>query len=61
MSANNPTPGLAWICLHCPVCRRARRKQRGLAYWLVRKVEHKTCPFCRAYERAFNRPPHAQI
>ena len=42
---------LANVCLNCPVCRRARQHQRGAAFWLVRKVEGRVCPFCRAYER----------
>jgi len=49
---------LARMCVHCPVCRRARRTQRGLAFWLVSKVERGVCPFGRAYERAFGRKPH---
>jgi uncharacterized protein CbrC (UPF0167 family) len=46
---------LANVCLNCPVCRRARRHQRGAAFWLVQKVEGRVCPFCRAYERIFGR------
>jgi rubrerythrin len=44
---------LANVCLKCPVCRRARKRQYGAAYWLVQKVESHVCPFCRAYERVF--------
>jgi uncharacterized protein CbrC (UPF0167 family) len=46
---------LANVCLNCPVCRRARRHQHGAAFWLVRKVEGRVCPFCRAYELVFGR------
>ena len=49
---------LAEFCLNCPVCRRARRRQRGLAFWLVKHVEARLCPFCRAYERVYGRPAH---
>jgi hypothetical protein len=49
---------LASVCVNCPVCRHARRTQRGFAFWLVRTVERKVCLFGRAYERAFGRPPH---
>ena len=49
---------LAKVCLKCPVCRRARRHQRGTAFWLVKKVEGHICPFCRAYERVFGRQAH---
>lgn len=49
---------LTKVCLNCPVCRRARRRQRGLAFWLVRKVEAKVCLFCRAHERVLGRKAH---
>ena len=49
---------LARVCANCPVCRRARKRQRGLAFWLVKHVEARLCPFCRAYERVYGRPAH---
>jgi rubrerythrin len=49
---------LANVCLNCPVCRRARNRQRGAAFWLVRNIESRTCPFCRAFERVFDRKAH---
>jgi hypothetical protein len=49
---------LAKVCLNCPVCQRARQRQRGAAFWLVKKVEGRVCPFCRAYERVFGRKAH---
>jgi hypothetical protein len=49
---------LAKVCANCPVCRRARREQRGAAFWLVKQVEAKLCPFCRAYEWVHGRPAH---
>jgi hypothetical protein len=52
---------LAEVCRNCLVCRRARQQQRGLAFWLVRKVEVRLCPFCRAYERVYGRRAHAKI
>lgn len=61
---NDPSPitdrdrQLAKVCLHCPVCRPARRKQRGLAFWLVKNVEGKVCPFCQAYEKVYGRKAH---
>jgi uncharacterized protein CbrC (UPF0167 family) len=48
-------------CVECPVCTRARRKQRGWAFWLVRKVEVKLCPFCRAYEKVYGRKSHEPV
>jgi uncharacterized protein CbrC (UPF0167 family) len=49
---------LAQVCANCPACRQARRRQCGIAFWLVKRVEAKLCPFCRAYERVYSRPAH---
>lgn len=49
---------LAKVCVNCPVCRNARRRQRGAAFWVVKHVEAKLCPFCRAYERVYGRKAH---
>ena len=49
---------LAKVCVNCPVCRRARSRQRGAAFQLVRKIEARVCPFCRAYERVYGRKAH---
>lgn len=49
---------MALVCENCPVCRQARRKQRGGAFWLVTTVEERVCPFCRAYERVNGRKAH---
>ncbi|SPE56742.1 conserved hypothetical protein [Verrucomicrobia bacterium] len=49
---------LAKICLNCLVCRQARRKQQGIAFWMVRRVESRLCSFCRAYERVYGRKAH---
>jgi hypothetical protein len=51
----------AKICENCPVCNQARRKQRGLAYALVKKVEGAVCPFGRSYTRVRNRKPHEPV
>jgi hypothetical protein len=40
------------------VCRRAREKQRGLAYWFVKHVEGGFCPYCQAYEKVYGRKAH---
>ncbi len=56
-----PSPrdkALAKVCLNCPVCRRARSRQRGAAFRFVQRIESRTCPFCRAYERVFGRKAH---
>lgn len=52
---------LAKVCLNCPVCRHARRSQRGAAFQVVRKIEGRICPFCRAYGRVFGRKAHERI
>ena len=57
-TASSLDRALARVCANCPVCRRARQRQSGLAFWLVKRVETKACPFCRAYERVHDRPAH---
>jgi hypothetical protein len=52
---------LAKVCRHCPVCKQARRRQRGAAFWFVTKIERGACPFCRAYERVHARKAHEPI
>jgi hypothetical protein len=49
---------LAQVCENCPVCARAREKQRGFSFWFVKNVEDGLCPFCRAYERIHGRKAH---
>lgn len=61
MNHNQPSKlemALAGVCRSCPVCRTARRRQAGFAYWLVNRVERSLCPFCRAYERVYGRKAH---
>lgn len=52
---------LAAICLICPVCNHARKKQKGLAFTFVQKIEGNLCPFCRAYERVYGKKAHQPI
>jgi hypothetical protein len=52
---------LATVCLNCPVCRRARDEQKGVAFWLTSSVEGRFCPFCRAYERVYRRKAHEPL
>lgn len=49
---------LAKVCVLCPVCRQARKKQRGVAFKMVQTVEVHLCPFCKAYERVHGRKSH---
>jgi Zn ribbon nucleic-acid-binding protein len=48
----------AQTCANCPVCRRARKNQRGFFYWFVKRVEGGICPACRAYEKVYERKAH---
>jgi hypothetical protein len=57
-SASERDRKLAQVCENCLVCTRARRKQRGVAFWLVKHVENGLCPFCGAYERVHGRQAH---
>jgi hypothetical protein len=52
---------LAQRCLECPVCNRARRKQRGIAFWFVKVIEGAFCPYCKAYEKVYGRKAHEPI
>jgi ferredoxin-like protein FixX len=52
---------LAKICLICPVCNHARKKQEGLAFKFVQNIEGNLCPFCKAYERVYAKKAHQPI
>ena len=52
---------LAKMCLTCPVCKRARKKQKGILYWLVKHLEGGICPACKAYEKVYGRKAHEQL
>ena len=52
---------LAQRCVECPVCTRARRNQRGVAFWFVKQVEGSVCPFCQAYEKVYGRKSHEAV
>ncbi len=52
---------LAQKCLTCPLCKRAQKKQRGIAFWFVKHVEGGLCPQCKAYEKVYGRKAHEPI
>ncbi len=52
---------LARVCEMCPVCRRARHRQAGAAFQLVRRIEVDICPFCRAYAKIHGRKAHEPL
>ena len=61
MNADNITEKdrkLAQKCVACPVCDRARDKQKGFAFWFVKTVESRVCPACQAYERVYGKKAH---
>lgn len=49
---------MAEVCVTCPVCKHARAKQKGVAFWLVKNVEGGLCPYCKAYEKVYGRKAH---
>jgi len=52
---------LAKFCVTCPVCKHARKTQKGTAFWFVKKIEGNLCPFCKAYERVYGRKAHQTL
>jgi len=52
---------MAKRCVECPLCRRARKKQKGIAVWFVKTIEGCLCPYCKAYERVYGRKAHEPI
>jgi uncharacterized protein CbrC (UPF0167 family) len=52
---------MAKFCVSCPVCRHARKKQEGAAFWFVKKIEGDLCPFCKAYKRVYGRKAHQPL
>ena len=49
---------MAQQCVECPVCRQARKKQKGLAFAFVKFIEGGLCPYCKAYERVYGKKAH---
>lgn len=52
---------LAEQCNNCPVCGRAREKQKGFAFWFVKTIEGGVCPACKAYEKVYGRKAHEPL
>ena len=52
---------MAQKCVECFLCEHARKKQRGIAYFIVRRIEGGICPYCKAYERVYGRKAHERI
>jgi uncharacterized protein CbrC (UPF0167 family) len=49
---------MAKKCVECPVCTKARKNQRGFAFWFVKNIENGICPYCAAYERVYGKKAH---
>ena len=49
---------MARRCVECPVCRHARKRQRGMVFWFVKHIEVGLCPYCAAYERVYGKKAH---
>lgn len=52
---------LARKCLECTVCKTARIKQKGFAFWFVKCIENSICPQCKAYEKVYGRKAHEPV
>ena len=52
---------MALMCLQCKACSYGRRKQRGIVFWLLKRIEGGICPFCKAYERVTGQKAHEPI
>jgi len=52
---------MAQRCVECPGCTRAREKQRGFFFWLVKVMEGGICPYCKAYEKVYGRKAHEPV
>jgi hypothetical protein len=49
---------MAQRCVECTICKHARKKQRGIAYWFVKNIENRLRPYCAAYERVYGKKAH---
>ena len=55
------TRAMAQRCVECPVCTRARVRQKGLAFFFVKRIEGGICPYCKAYETVYGRKAHEPV
>ena len=52
----------AEICAKkCPICQKARKEQKGFAYWFVKFFEGGLCPNCKAYAKVYGRKAHEPL
>jgi uncharacterized protein CbrC (UPF0167 family) len=57
-SASESDKKKAQRCVDCPVCKQARKQQKGFAFWFVKNIEDGLCPYCAAYERVYGKKAH---
>lgn len=57
-SATEEDKKKAQRCVECPVCKQARKQQKGFAFWFVKNIENGLCPYCAAYERVYGKKAH---
>jgi hypothetical protein len=49
-------------CLNkCGGCKKARQKQKGFSFWIVRFVEGGVCPNCKAYFKIYGHKAHEPL
>ena len=61
MQQSKPIKGtrMAAFCAKtCPVCKTARKQQKGISFWFVKNVEGGVCPAGKAYAQVYGRKPH---
>ena len=52
---------MAQKCVSCKLCGYARKKQKGILFWIVKNIETRICPFCKAYKRVYGREAHEPL
>jgi hypothetical protein len=61
-SKANKGSGKAGFCAKtCPICKNARKQQKGFPFWFVKHVEGGVCPACKAYTEVYGRKPHEPV
>lgn len=52
---------MALKCVNCIACKKARKKQKGLIFFFVKKIESDLCPYCKAYEKVYGKKAHVGL
>ncbi len=52
----------ATYCLRkCPLCKKARKEQKGFTFGLVKRIEGGVCPYCKDYAKVYGHKAHERI